>query len=364
MRAPSPTVIQVESLSKTFRRDGHDVTVLDDVSLSVAAGRIAGVIGPSGAGKSTLARTINLLECPTSGTVTVAGQELTRLRERDLQAARRRIGTIFQSASLLSSRTVAGNVALPLELAGIGRAERRARVAELVERVGLTHHAGAYPAQLSGGQRQRVGIARALALRPDVLLSDEATSGLDTATTRTILALLRELRDDLGLTILLITHEMDVVRDVCDEVTLLRGGRVVESGALADLVADPRSALGRGLIPERPVGRPAAGREAWRVRYTERQVDPAWLALLQQEVGAPIELLGAAVEAVDGRPAGHVTIALPAGGPDLGALLAERGLDARRLPEVELDPLADGVPTPGAVPDPSAATAVSNGAGA
>ncbi|WP_320670676.1 methionine ABC transporter ATP-binding protein [Patulibacter defluvii] len=324
-------MIQVESLRKTFRRDGHDVVVLDDVSLTVEAGRIAGVIGPSGAGKSTLARTINLLERPTSGTVVVAGQELTRLRERELQAARRRIGTIFQSASLLSARTVSGNVALPLELAGIGRAERRRRVAELVERVGLTHHADAYPAQLSGGQRQRVGIARALALRPDVLLSDEATSGLDPETTRTILALLRELRDDLGLTILLITHEMDVVRDVCDEVTLLRDGRVVESGPLQRLVTTPDSVLGRGLVPERPIGAAGAGRESWRIGYARADVDPAWLATLQAELDAPIELLGAAVEAIDGRPAGHVTIALPAGGPDLRALLAGRGLDARRI---------------------------------
>jgi ABC-type methionine transport system ATPase subunit len=338
-------MIQVDSLTKSFRRDGHDVRVLDDVTLSVASGRIAGVIGPSGAGKSTLARCVNLLERPTSGTVTVGDQELTTLDDRRLQAARRSIGTIFQAANLLSSRTVEGNVAFPLEIAGVPRAERRERGRELVARVGLEDHARAFPAQLSGGQRQRVGIARALALRPDVLLSDEATSGLDPDTTRSILALLRGLRDDLGLTILLITHEMDVVRDVCDQVALLRGGRVVEQGDVAALVADPDSALGRGLVPARPVAGTPAGAQAWRVTYTDAAVDPGWLAALQAEVGTPVSLLGASVEAVDGRPSGHVTLALGDPGLDLAPRLRARGLHAERL-----DPSDDAQP-PAAVAD-------------
>ncbi|MDO9408974.1 methionine ABC transporter ATP-binding protein [Patulibacter sp.] len=324
-------MILVDALTKSFRRDGRDVLVLDDVSLSVGTGRIAGVIGPSGAGKSTLARCINLLERPTSGTITVGEQELTSLDDRRLQAARRSIGTIFQSANLLSSRTVAGNVALPLEIAGVPRGERRERVAELVARVGLEDHARSYPAQLSGGQRQRVGIARALALRPSVLLSDEATSGLDPDTTRSILALLRGLRDDLGLTILLITHEMEVVRDVCDQVALLRDGRIVEQGDVASLVADPASALGRGLVPARPVGTTPTGAQAWRVTYTDRAVDPGWLAGLQDELGTRVALLGASVEAVGGRPSGHVTVALDDAGLDLAARLGDRGLFAERL---------------------------------
>jgi ABC-type methionine transport system ATPase subunit len=331
-------VIDVDALTKTFSRGGQEHTVLDAVSLHVDAGRIAGVIGPSGAGKSTLARCVNLLERPTGGSVTVDGVELSALPERRLQAARRRIGTIFQAASLLSSRTVSGNVALPLELAGVGRAERRARVAELVERVGLTSHADAYPAQLSGGQRQRVGIVRALALRPAVLLSDEATSGLDPETTRTILALLAELRADLGLTILLITHEMDVVRDLCDHVTLLRDGRVAESGTVAELVADPASDLGRALVPDRPHQAPGAGRVAWRVTYAGRGVDPEWLPALQQELGAPVELLGGAVEAVEGSAAGHLILGVPEGRRDLPELLAPRGLHAAPvsvIPEAE-----------------------------
>jgi D-methionine transport system ATP-binding protein len=336
----SGLVIDVDGLTKTFSRANRSHTVLDDVSLHVEAGQIAGVIGPSGAGKSTLARCVNLLERPTAGTVAVDGVELSALPERRLQAARRRIGTIFQAASLLSGRTVSGNVALPLELAGVGRAERRARVAELLERVGLTSHADAYPAQLSGGQRQRVGIARALALRPAVLLSDEATSGLDPETTRTILALLAELRDDLNLTIMLITHEMDVVRDICDHVTLLRDGRVAESGTVADLVADPASDLGRALVPDRPHQPPGPGHVAWRISYVSRDVDPAWLLTLQHELGAPVELLGGAVEAVDGAAAGHVILGVPADRRDLPQLLGSHGLHAAPVDAV---PVAEAV---------------------
>jgi ABC-type methionine transport system ATPase subunit len=324
-------VIDVRQLTKTFRRDGVGTTVLDAVSLRLDAGRIGGVIGPSGAGKSTLARCINLLERPTAGQVLVDGTDLVALDDRALQAARRRIGTIFQSASLLSSRTVAENVALPLELAGVPRADRRRRVAELLDRVGLLAHAHAHPAQLSGGQRQRVGIARALALRPAVLLSDEATSGLDPETTASILALLRELRDDLGLTILLITHEMDVVRDVCDEVALLRGGRIVEQGAITSLVTDPDSALGRGLVPQRPTLAVPVGHVAWRVTYGAAATDPAWLGTLAARLGAPVPLLGGTVEALDGRAVGHVTVAVPDPAVDLAAVLAPSGLRAARV---------------------------------
>jgi D-methionine transport system ATP-binding protein len=336
--APTPpqtasAAIEIVGLTKAFGVGRSEVVVLDDVSLTVGSGQIAGVIGPSGAGKSTLARCVNLLERPTSGSVTVAGQDLTALAERRLQAARRRIGTVFQSASLLRSRTAAGNVALPLEIAGVGRASRRARVAELLERVGLSAHAGAYPGQLSGGQRQRVGIARALALAPDVLLSDEATSGLDPNATRSILALLRGLRDDLGLTILLITHEMEVVREACDHVTLLRDGRVVEAGPTRALVDDPASVVGRGLVGQRPVAAAGPGLATWQVTYTRPDADPDWLAALGRELQAPVQLLGAAVEAIDGGPAGHVTIAVPAQRGDLPQLLAPRGLHAARWEE-------------------------------
>ncbi|MFN3724679.1 MAG: methionine ABC transporter ATP-binding protein [Allosphingosinicella sp.] len=221
------TLIEFESVSKRFP-DG--TRALDDVSLSVPSGSAFGVIGRSGAGKSTLLRLINGLERPSDGEVRVGGTALSGLDEAGFQTLRRRVGMIFQSFGLLTARTVADNVALPLELAGVAQAAREDRVTELLERVGLSDKAGAHPSRLSGGQRQRVGIARALATRPDILLCDEATSALDPETTRSVLTLLGELNRELGLTIVLITHEMSVVRAVCDRVAVLDHGRLVETG--------------------------------------------------------------------------------------------------------------------------------------
>ncbi|WP_408588949.1 methionine ABC transporter ATP-binding protein [Novosphingobium sp.] len=220
-------MIRLSSVSKRFA-DG--TVALDGIDLTIPKGAVFGIIGRSGAGKSTLLRLINGLERPTSGEVRVDDQVVNTLREADLRPLRRRIGMIFQAFGLLANRTVAANVALPLELAGIAPAERAARVAALLDRVGLTDRADAFPARLSGGQRQRVGIARALATRPDILLSDEATSALDPETTRSVLALLADLNREMGLTIVLITHELEVVRAICDHVAVLDGGRLVESG--------------------------------------------------------------------------------------------------------------------------------------
>ncbi|GAA1416220.1 hypothetical protein GCM10009662_66000 [Catellatospora coxensis] len=219
------------------------VTALDGVDLHVAPGEVYGVVGRSGAGKSTLLRAVNLLERPDSGTVRVAGQDLTALAPRELRSARRRIGMIFQQFHLLSARTVAGNVALPLELAGAPRAARAGRVRELLDLVGLADRAGEHPGRLSGGQRQRVAIARALATDPAVLLCDEATSALDPYTTVEILQLLRDLNRRLGLTILLITHDLGVVQRICDRAGVLEAGRLVESGPVAGLLGQPESAL-------------------------------------------------------------------------------------------------------------------------
>ncbi len=222
---------------------------LDDVSLAVPRGAVFGVIGRSGAGKSTLLRLLNGLERPSAGSVQVDGIDLDTLDQRGLRALRRRVGMIFQSFGLLANRTVAANVALPLELAGVARAERDARVAALLDRVGLADKAASYPALLSGGQRQRVGIARALATRPDVLLCDEATSALDPETTRAVLTLLGDLNRELGLTIVLITHEMAVVRAVCSHIAVLDRGRVMDSGPL-DAVLDGDHAATRALLGE------------------------------------------------------------------------------------------------------------------
>ena len=244
-------MITLRHIGKTFpaTRRQAAVTALDDVSLTVDRGQVMGVVGPSGSGKSTLARVVNLLERPTTGTVTVDGTELTALPARELNRARRGIGMIFQQFNLLDSRTALANVELPLELAGVGRAERRARAGELLERVGLGDKLGSHPAQLSGGQRQRVAIARALAPRPKVLLCDEATSALDPVSTASVLDLLRTLTDELDLTTVLITHEMDVVKRACDHVTLLEAGRVVDAGALGDVAARPHSPLATRLLP-------------------------------------------------------------------------------------------------------------------
>ncbi|MBJ7438856.1 MAG: ATP-binding cassette domain-containing protein [Sphingopyxis sp.] len=237
-------MIDIDQVSKRFP-DG--TPALDNVSLTIPRGSIFGVIGRSGAGKSTLLRLINGLEKPSSGTVRVDGTLLDRLRGHELHALRRRIGMIFQSFGLLSNRNVAANVALPLELVSTAQDERDARVAELLARVDLADKAESYPARLSGGQRQRVGIARALATRPDILLCDEATSALDPETTRSVLALLAELNRELGLTIVLITHEMSVVRAICDRVAVLDHGRLVEAGLVDTVFASGNDATLRLL---------------------------------------------------------------------------------------------------------------------
>lgn len=240
-------MIELLSLSKRF----PDGTVgLQSIDLTVPKGSIFGVIGRSGAGKSTLLRLINGLERPTSGEVIVDGVPLSTLSRPGLRALQRRIGMIFQSFGLLANRSIAGNVALPLELAGMGNAERATRVAELLARVGINDKADAYPSRLSGGQRQRVGIARALATRPDILLCDEATSALDPETTRSVLALLADLNREMGLTIVLITHEMAVVRAICDHVAVLDQGRLVESGPVDSVFAGSREQATLALLGE------------------------------------------------------------------------------------------------------------------
>lgn len=226
-------MIRLQDVHKRFAANAHPA--LSGASLEVQPGEIYGVIGQSGAGKSTLIRLINALERPTTGSVEVDGIDVATLDRAGLRQLRRRIGMIFQNFGLLSSRTAAENVAFPLKLAGTPRAAIAERVDELLMRVGIFDHADKYPAQLSGGQKQRVGIARALATRPDILLCDEATSALDPQTTRSVLRLLKELNDELGITIVLITHEMAVVRAICDRVAVLDHGVVVESGSVADV---------------------------------------------------------------------------------------------------------------------------------
>jgi len=344
-------MIELTELTKVFERGETRHAALNGVSLTVERGEIAAVIGPSGAGKSTLARCINMLERPTSGRVVLDGEDLTALRERHLREARRSIGTVFQASSLLSRKTAAQNVALPLDFLEVDRRQRDERVHELLDRVGLGDRGDAYPHELSGGQRQRVGIARALALRPSVLLSDEATSGLDPATTKSVLAMLSQLRDDLSLTIILITHEMDVVREVADRAALLEEGRIVEEGRLQQLMRDPASALGGSLLPHPTPAAADGEREVWRVHYVSDRVDPDWVGNLSRQLDAPIALLAASIEAVGADPVGRATIALPPRDPQLVRdQLAAAGLHGE---PVAGGPAAAAEQPPSATPAPA-----------
>lgn len=234
-------MIVIEGLSKQYAGGGQPA--LNNVSFSVPKGAIYGILGRSGAGKSTLIRCLNLLERPSSGRVLFNGEDIAQYDKAQLRTHRLRTGMIFQHFNLLHARSVADNVAVPLEIAGIAKAQRQQRVAELLALVGLSDKADAFPSQLSGGQKQRVGIARALAAEPDVLLCDEATSALDAETTASVLALLETINRQLGLTIVLITHQLEVVKNLCDHVALLEGGELQESGKIADLLASPWSRL-------------------------------------------------------------------------------------------------------------------------
>ena len=326
-------MISLKQLTKVYGRGPDAVTVLDHLDVDVASGEILAVVGPSGAGKSTLAQCINLLERPTSGQVVVNGEDLSGLPEHKLRVARRRIGTVFQSASLFSRRTAAENVALPLEYLGVTPAEAKARVAELLERVGLSHRANHYPFELSGGQRQRVGIARALALRPSVLLSDEATSGLDPETTRSVVSLLRELRDDLDLAVVFITHEMDTVLHVADSAARLDRGRILEQGRLVDLLTDHDSALGRALQPQLSPAEPGTGSRAWYVTYDSRTVPADWLQRVSADLGEPAALLAATIQNIGGTSTGNATVGLAsADAARVEAAFARHGLRAALRP--------------------------------
>lgn len=242
-------MIKLQNITQTYTTpEGKTFDALKNVSLEIRPGEIFGIIGRSGAGKSTLVRCINLLNRPTMGNVVVDGKVLTDLTESELREARRSIGMIFQHFNLLSSRTVYRNVALPLELAGVPENKIREKITPLIKLVGLAEHANKYPSQLSGGQKQRVGIARALANDPKVLLSDEATSALDPETTTATLALLQRINRELGVTIVMITHEMNVVKQICERVVVMNQGEIVESGDVIDIFSRPQSETTRALI--------------------------------------------------------------------------------------------------------------------
>lgn len=258
LAASSEPHIRLVDVTKTFPVGGENLTALDGVSVDIPAGSITGIVGYSGAGKSTLVRLINALERPTSGQVIIDGQDITGLKERQLQKIRRSIGMVFQHFNLFNSRTVAGNIAFPLKTAGWKRADIKPRVEELLNFVGLSDKGKTFPRRLSGGQKQRIGIARALATSPKILLADEATSALDPETTADVLALLRRINREFGTTVIVITHEMSVVREICDRVIMMDTGRVVEAGSSYDVFSNPESTTTRKFVDGAVLSQPNA----------------------------------------------------------------------------------------------------------
>ncbi|QFU15701.1 methionine ABC transporter ATP-binding protein [Microvirga thermotolerans] len=346
---PAEPIVRLEAVSKVYPgRHGAPVAALEGIDLAVPKGSVLGVIGRSGAGKSTLIRLVNGLEKPTSGRVIVDGAEISALPESALRHARRSIGMIFQHFNLLSSRTAAENVALPLEVAGYDRAAIPARVDELLALVGLSDKRNRYPSELSGGQKQRVGIARALATNPKVLLSDEATSALDPETTRSILDLLSRINAELGLTILLITHEMAVIRSIAKEVAVIDGGRIVERGDVFDVFTRPRHAVTRSFLadetgrslppyvadrlrPEATPGSQAVVRIGFRGPHA---TDPV-LARLARDLNIETNILAGSVDEIAGRPCGTLVVGVPEASLEKTlAFLTHYGLDTEVLGHV------------------------------
>ena len=321
----SESIIQIQHLNKTFGDGESAVHALEDINLDIKQGEIFGIIGLSGAGKSTLVRCMNLLERPTSGSVTVDGQQLAwmepdgdeeklvTISEKELRLARRNITMIFQSFNLLMQRTCLKNVCFPMELCGVPAAQAKKRAAELLEIVGLADKANAYPAQLSGGQKQRVAIARALATDPKVLLCDEATSALDPTTTASILALLKDLNQKLGVTVVVITHQMSVIEDICSRVAILDGGVVAEQGDVEEIFSNPKTDAARRLVYPggTSIEQYPAGTHAVRVAFNGGTAYQPLIASLAIDCGVKVNILGADTRNIDGKAFGTMLLGLP-----------------------------------------------------
>ncbi|WP_353114508.1 methionine ABC transporter ATP-binding protein [Microbacterium sp.] len=316
-------IVSLAGVTKTYpptTRGGAVVTAVDDVTLDIERGDVFGIIGYSGAGKSTLVRLINALEPASAGSITVDGTDITRLSERALRSLRTGIGMIFQQFNLFSSKTVKANIAYPMRLAGWSRADIDARVEELLSFVGLADKAKAYPEQLSGGQKQRVGIARALATRPAILLADEATSALDPQTTHEVLALLKRVNEEQGVTIVVITHEMDVIQTIATKVAVMEHGRVIEQGDVFDVFSRPQNPASQRFVGTVVKGVPSpAETAALRERHDGRLVtfsfrdgvsSQAQVFVDLAEAGLDFELVYGGINDIRGRAFGHLTLAL------------------------------------------------------
>lgn len=318
-------MIRIQHLTKRFATASGTLVALNNINLKIQDGDIYGIIGMSGAGKSTLVRCINMLERPDEGSVTVNGREMQSLSPAELRAARREITMIFQQFNLLMQRTCLKNICFPMELAGVPKEKAAARARQLLELVGLPDKADAYPAQLSGGQKQRIAIARALATDPKVLLCDEATSALDPNTTHAILQLIQKINREMGITVVIITHQMSVVEEVCSHVAILDNGTVVEEGGVKEIFSNPHSDAAKRLVfpagvPEREL---LPGRRIVRVAFNGTQTtDKPLVASLAVECGALVSILAADTRIVNGQTLGSMLLALPEGQTE-----ARRALD-------------------------------------
>ncbi len=309
----SESIIRIQHLTKNFGGGPGEVHALADINLDIQQGEIFGIIGLSGAGKSTLVRCMNLLERPTSGTVLVDGKDMTALSEGELRLQRRKITMIFQSFNLLMQRTCLKNVCFPMEIAGVPRDRARRRAAELLELVGLQDKANAYPAQLSGGQKQRVAVARALATDPKVLLCDEATSALDPTTTVSILELLRDLNAKLGVTVVVITHQMSVIEAICSRVAILDGGQVAELGEVQEIFSNPATDAARRLVYPggASVSQCPASTRAVRLSFNGGTAYQPLIASVAIDCGVKLNILGADTRNVGGKALGTMLLGLP-----------------------------------------------------
>ena len=305
-------MIQVENLCKRFETKGGTVEAAKNISFSIEKGEIFGIIGLSGAGQSTLVRCLNLLERPTSGTVKVNGKNLTELSEKELRKERQKIGMIFQHFNLLMQRTALDNVCFPMEITGIGKAEARKKALEYLRIVGLEEKALSYPSQLSGGQKQRVAIARVLASDPQILLCDEATSALDPQTTKAILELIKEINRDYGITVVVITHEMSVVQEICDKVAVLERGSLVETGTVEELFRNPKTDEARKLVfSGRTQIKEMKGKRLVRVTFREKSSFEPVIANLVLTYRTPVNILYADTKNINGQAQGEMILQLP-----------------------------------------------------
>ena len=329
-------MIEIRHLNKTYRTADKDIVALEDINLTIRDGEIFGIIGLSGAGKSTLVRCINLLEQPSAGEVIVDGESITALPRKELLKLRRSIGMIFQGFNLLEQRSVLRNVCFPLEIAGVKKKEAKERAMELLSLVGLADRTEAYPSQLSGGQKQRVAIARALATRPKYLLCDEATSALDPTTTRAILELLHEINESLGVTIIVITHEMKVIDQICDRVAVIDHSRIAEEGKVSEVFTNPRSQIARDLIiPRERTVLETEGGKRLRLTFDGETTAGPHIAEMILACQAPVSILQASTKELDGVIYGYTIIELPKDGHQAEKVLLWLQNSGIRWKEVE-----------------------------